>query len=80
MREFTPAPKEETEGQEMADREVTCKKCNVTNVGSTVYQALFDLKHDNSAGCNKLVAEYTFKDLQGEDIITGSLNCKGVAF
>ena len=61
----------------MADREVTCKKCNVTNVGSTVYQALFDLKHDNSVGCNRLVAEYSFKDLQGEDLISGSLNSKG---
>ena len=62
----------------MSDREVTCKKCNVMNQGSTVYQAFFDLKHDNSFGCNRLTAEYTYKDQQGEMIYSGDMNSKGV--
>ena len=66
------------EVREMADREVTCKMCDVTNVGSTVFQAYFDLEHDGSFGCNRQTAEYTYKDQQGETIYSGDMNSKGV--
>lgn len=59
----------------MTIRDVTCKKCNVTNVGSTVYQAYFDLKH---IGCNRLTAEYTYQNQCGDEIYSGEMNSKGV--
>lgn len=62
---------------EVADREVTCKMCDVTNQGSTVFNAFFGLEHDNSWGCNRLTALYTYKDQQGETIYSGDMNSEG---
>ena len=61
----------------MADREVTCKKCNVMNQGSTLFQAFFDLQHAEGFGCNRLNAEYTYQDQQGETIYSGDMNSQG---
>lgn len=58
----------------MSDREVTCKKCNVMNPGSTVFQAFFDLEH---IGCNRLTAMYTYHDQQGDIIYSGDMNSQG---
>lgn len=58
-------------------RDVTCKMCDVKNNGSTVYQAFFGLEHDNSWGCNRLTAMYTYQNQCGDEIYSGDMNSKG---